>query len=109
MLSDAVAQGLQVYGISIAISMLVAVLIKVLVTLTGRVGQEKSEAVAALPVAKPAPALVVADGINEETVAVISAAVAAAVGHHQIIHVAESGHAWSNIGRAAQHSHHVTR
>ena len=108
MLSDAIVTVMQVYGISIAISMIVAVLIKVLVTLTGRVGQD-SKAAAAPVAAKPAAAPVVAGGIDEETVAVISAAVAVAVGHHQIIHVAESGHAWSNIGRAAQHSHHVAR
>lgn len=107
MLGDAILKGMQVYGISIAISMVVAVLIKILVTVTGRVSATKTQAVAPAP-AKPIAAAA-DEGVTEETVAVISAAISAAIGQHRIIHVAESSHSWSNMGRAAQHSHHVAR
>ena len=59
MLSLAISQSLQVYGIAIVVSMIVAVLIKVLVTLTGRV---KRPAAKTLPAPVQAKAEVAVHG-----------------------------------------------
>ncbi len=102
MLSLAISQSLQVYGIAIVVSMIVAVLIKVLVALTGRVKH---------PVAKaqPAPAQiktpVATSAIPGEVVAAISAALSVTMGPHRVLHIAETGRSWANVGRSAQHSH----
>jgi len=104
MVSLAIIKALQIYGIAIVISMVVAVLIKVLVTLTGRV---KKPAAATQPQpqpasAKPAP---VQTGVPAEVIAAISGALAAVAGQHRVLHIAESGRAWAHTGRSAQHSH----
>ena len=108
MISEALVTACQVYGIALAISMFVAVLIKILVAVTGKVSVKAS----AVPV--PAPKAVQASpepagDIPEDVVAAISAAVYSVVGPHRIIHVAESSHSWSSMGRAAQHVHRVAR
>ncbi len=101
MLSLATIKALQIYGISIVISMLVAVLIKVLVAVTGRV---KPVAKVIEPPKKPAPSIV--EGIPEEVIAAISSAIAVVTGRpHRILHISESNRSWTNEGRAAQHSH----
>lgn len=101
MFSNAILKALEVYGITIVISMLVAVLIKVMVVATSR----------AKPIAKvvDAPKNVVhaprTSGIPSEVVAVLSGAIAAVTGPHRILHIAESKQSWARAGRAAQHSH----
>lgn len=103
MVSLAIAKALQIYGIAIVISMIVAVLIKVLVAITGSV--KKPAAAAQTPQqasAKPAP---VQTGVPAEVVAAISGALATALGPHRVLHIAESGRAWAHTGRSAQHSH----
>ena len=101
MFSIATIKAFQIYGISIAISMFVAVLIKVLVALTSRVKPAAQAAAAPQPTAEP----VVATGISGEVLAAISAAIVVTAGPHRILHIAESKRSWSNEGRIAQHSH----
>lgn len=109
MLSVATIKALQVYGIAIALSLLIAVLIKVMVVLTGRVNKPAAKAapLAAAPKAVEPPS--VAPGIPREVIAAISAAVSTLTGPHRILHIGESGRAWASEGRIAQHSSHQPR
>lgn len=106
MLSLATVKALQIYGIAIAISLFVAVLIKALVSLTGRVEGSKKTVAPPPPIDKPAAVPVVPD----EVVAVITAAVAAlTTTPHRILHIAESSRSWTREGRSALHSHQPKR
>jgi hypothetical protein len=100
MFSLAVIKSLQVYGIAIVVSMVVAVLIKLLVALTSHA---KPAAKVAVTAQKPLERL--APGIPDEIVAAITAAVAVLSGPHRILHIGESKRSWASEGRIAQHSH----
>lgn len=100
MFSLAAIKALQIYGIAIAVSMVVAVLIKLLVVLTSRVKPAVRAAVA-----QPKPVELIRQGIPDEVVAAISAAVFVVSGPHRILHIGESKRSWANEGRIAQHSH----
>ena len=102
MLSAAVIKTLQVYGIAIVISLIVAVLIKVMVVLTGRVKHHAPQAAAKtvsavsvtpLPVRKTqsstGASAVSHSGIPGEVIAAISAAISVVMGPHRILHVTE--------------------
>jgi len=102
MFSLAAIKALQIYGIAIAISMVVAVIIKALVGVTGRVGKNAEKA-AAVPAPSQKP--VSAPDIPDEVVSVITAAVAAITGPHRILTIAESSRSWTREGRSALHSH----
>jgi len=104
MFFDALMKVLHIYGITIVVSMVVAVLIKVLVMVTGRVNAP-AKAPVVTTTAKAPVALPKVDGIPEEVVAAISAALAVVTGSHRILHIAESKRSWSHQGRIAQHSH----
>lgn len=93
---------LQVYGIAIVIAMLVAVLIKVMVSVTGRL--ERIAAAKTVPQGEVCP---VAEGIPEEDVAALSAAIFAAIGAHHILHISPTHRTWSSYGRTAQHTSHA--
>lgn len=100
MFSVAAIKALQIYGIVIVVSMLVAFLIKVLVTITGKVKPAEK--------AEDAPPLVAnppAEVISGEVIAAISSAITVVTGPHRILHIAESKRSWSSQGRVAQHSH----
>ncbi|MDR2112474.1 MAG: hypothetical protein LBQ62_05150 [Candidatus Accumulibacter sp.] len=108
MLSLSIIKALQVYGIAAAISIFVAILIKILVGVTGRIEKSARGAVAApRPAAAPAP--VSASAAPDDVVAVITAVVAVAMGPHRILRIAESSHAWTHEGRTALHSHQPKR
>lgn len=107
MLSQTILRALQIYGIAIVISMIVAVMIKVLVTLTGRINRPRV-ATAVTSVA-PQPAPVASPGVPADVVAAISAALAVITGPHRILHIAESKRSWARQGRDAQHSHQPSR
>lgn len=109
--SLATLKALQIYGIAIGISMLVAVLIKVMVLVTGRLNKPAAQAKAT-----PQPPAATARtqphrqaGVPEEVVAAISAALAVITGPHRILHIAPSQASWSLQGRSAQHSHQPQR
>jgi hypothetical protein len=101
MFSIATIKAFQIYGISIAISMFVAVLIKVLVAVTSRVKPTAKAADVPQGVAKPSSV----EGISGEVIAAISSAITVVTGPHRILHIAESKRSWSSEGRIAQHSH----
>ncbi len=101
MLTAAIFKSLQVYGIAIAVSLIVALLIKALVALTARL--ERREAVGMpVPLGTVCP---VGEGVPDEDVAALSAAIYVAIGPHRILHIAQSSHRWASGARAAQHSH----
>ena len=101
MTGQAIITSLQIYGVSIVIAMLVAVLIKVMVAVTGRL--ERAAAADAVPQGEVCPVFL---GIPDEDVAALSAAIFAAIGPHHILHISGTGRAWASQGRAAQHSSH---
>ena len=106
MFSLAVIKSLQVYGIAIVVSLVVAVLIKLLVVVTSRVQPvaKKAAPVAPAPVEK-----LIAPGIPDEVVAAITAAVAIVCGPYRVLHIGESKRSWASEGRIAQHSSHQPR
>lgn len=99
MLTASIVKALQVYGIAIAISMLVAVLIKLMVAATARLEQTRPHGV---PIGTVCP---IEQGIPDEDVAALSAAIFAAIGPHHILHIAPASHGWASSARASQHSH----
>ena len=99
MLTLSIVKALQVYGIAIAISMLVALLIKIMVAATTRMEQAGANEV---PTGKVCP---IEQGIPDEDVAALSAAIFAAIGPHHILHIAPASHGWATSARASQHSH----
>ena len=111
--SLATLKALQIYGIAIAISMLVALLIKVMVLVTGRLNKPLAPANArpqsptATDRTPPPPHRHAA--VPDEVIAAISAALAVMTGPHRILHIAPSQVSWSLQGRSAQHSHQPQR
>ena len=102
MIGQAIVTSLQIYGLSIVIAMLVAVLIKVMVSVTGRF--EQVAAAHAVPQGEVCPVFL---GIPDEDVAALSAAIFAAIGPHHILHIAQNNRSWSSQGRTAQHTSHA--
>jgi Na+-transporting methylmalonyl-CoA/oxaloacetate decarboxylase gamma subunit len=100
MLTAAIIKSLQIYGIAIVVSAIVALLIKVLVLMTARLEQAKPEE--GLPVGTVCP---IGQGVPEEDVAALSAAIFVAIGPHHILHIGQASHGWASGARAAQHSH----
>ncbi len=101
MLTAAILKALQVYGIAIAISAIVAILIKVLVAVTGKMEKAKPVEV---PIGSVCP---VGIGVPDEDVAALSAAIFTVIGPHHILHIGQSRQSWSSGGRAALHSSHL--
>lgn len=102
LVSESALFSLQVYGITIVIAMLAAVLIKALVVLTARV--ERGVAAKSVPQGAVCP---VAMGIPDEDVAALTAAIYAAIGPHVVLHISPTSRTWSSHGRAAQHTSHA--
>jgi hypothetical protein len=102
MFSLAVIKAFEIDGISIVIAMLVAVLFKVMVSVTRRL--EKVAPTTEVPQGTVSPIFL---GIPDEDVAALSAAILAVIGPHHILHTSETHHAWTSQGRAAQHHSHA--
>jgi branched-subunit amino acid ABC-type transport system permease component len=102
LVSESALFSFQVYGITIVIAMLAAVLIKALVVLTARV--ERGVAAKSVPQGAVCP---VAMGIPDEDVAALTAAIYAAIGPHVVLHISPTSRTWSSHGRAAQHTSHA--
>ena len=97
MLSQSLVLTLQVYAIAAAISLLVAVIIKTLVKVTGHVEKRAQRpATAPLPktVSAPAAPAPASTGIPDEEIAVVTA---------------QGSRSWASQGRTAQHSHQPKR
>ncbi len=99
MMTVATLKALQIYGIAIAISAIVALLIKAMVWITARLENMKP---AEVPLGTVCP---IGPGVPEEDVAALSAAIFAMVGPHHILHITQTSHRWASGARAAQHSH----
>ena len=113
-MSLAILKALQIYGIAIGISLLVAVLIKLMVRITGRLNKPASQTQSAVPAPAssaptPRPIAPRPPAVPREVIAAISAALAAITGPHRILHIAPSQPSWSLQGRTAQHSHQPQR
>jgi hypothetical protein len=97
MVTDAIFKALQVYGIAIVISLVVAVLIKVLVAVTGRIEKAKPIDV---PTGTVCP---IGLGVPDEDVAALSAAIFVAIGRttfctlHQPAMAGQQAHAPPSI------------
>lgn len=102
-MSDVIIRTLWIYGLTIIVSLAVAVVIKVIVVALNML--ERKPAVPAQPVViPPAPFVVEADHI-----AVIAAAVHAMTGAHRIVHIEAAPHqsGWAAEGRQAHHASHT--
>ncbi len=107
---DAIGDMFVIYGIVIVVSMLVAAVIRGIVIVLSR---QAVQAEAKAP-AKPTPAAVVQPtivGIPQEHLAVITAAVAAMMGTHRIVHIemASRGFGWTAEARTTHHTSHAPR
>ncbi|HCB14279.1 MAG TPA: hypothetical protein DEP36_12035 [Gammaproteobacteria bacterium] len=103
---DAIGDIFVIYGIVIVVSMLVAVVIRGIVWVLSR------QVTVPVPVAKPVvPQPVVAAGIPQEHLAVITAAVAAMLGAHRIVHIEAlaRGYSWTAEARSVHHTSHAPR
>ena len=98
-MSDSIILAFQVYGLAIVISMLVAVMIR-LVVVSLSVAKRQ-------PVVAPTPVEPRAD-LAGDHVAAIAAAIYAVLGAHRIVHIEDRGRgfAWTAEGRAAHHASH---
>lgn len=93
MLSAATLKVIQIYGIAIAISMFVAVIIKLLVVLTSRAEKKPPSANASPTPTAPIAQQPVASDLDEiplETVAAASACISTIVGPHRIVSISQS-------------------
>ena len=103
---DAIGDIFVIYGIVIVVSMLVAVVIRGIVWALSR------QTTVPAPMTKPAavlqPAIV---GIPQEHLAVITAAVAAMLSSHRIVHIeaAARGYSWTAEARSVHHTSHAPR
>ena len=109
--SQAIADSLVIYSIVIVVSLLVAVVIRLIVwTLSRKAAQVTAKAAAApKPAAVPAvPAVATAHGMPQDHFAAIAAAVAAMMGAHRIVRIetAGQGYTWTSAARTA---HHMSR
>ena len=98
-MSDSFVLAFQVYGLAIVISMLVAVMIRLVVV--------SLSAVKRRPAAVTPSAEVQVD-LTGDHVAAIAAAIYAVLGAHRIVHIEDRGRgfAWTAEGRAAHHASH---
>lgn len=99
-MSVALVKILWVIGITVSVSLFVALLVNLLTSLTARI-----ERASAVPEAKVCP---VDLGIPNEDVAAVSAAVYALIGPHRLTHIGMGAHgrSWINEGRVAHHRSH---
>ncbi|MBL8489751.1 MAG: hypothetical protein JNM82_03115 [Rhodocyclaceae bacterium] len=93
---------LAIAGIALVVSVLIAVVIRVIVVTLGRLESRPAQPAA------PAPAPQSQAGPPAEHVAAIAAAVYAMLGSHRIVHIEETRRraGWLAEGRLAQHSSH---
>ncbi len=94
---------LWIYGLAIVVSLLIAVVIKLIVVLLGR-GEQRTASVPLPPAVAPAPA----SGIPPEHLVVIAAAASAMFGEQRIVHIEDTRRrpGWAADGRQAHHASH---
>ncbi|MBT8420548.1 MAG: hypothetical protein KJO08_06765 [Gammaproteobacteria bacterium] len=99
--ADASYLSIQVYGLAIVISLLVAVVIRGVVGVLSKLEKK-------VDVASPTD-VVATDKHGNDHIAAIAAAVWAVVGPHRIIHIEsrERGQVWTAEGRLVHHASHA--
>jgi hypothetical protein len=103
-LSSTIFLSFEIYAFAIVISMLVAVMIRVIVVACA-MNQTA-------PKQQPGPVRTALAETEEVPIAAIAAAVYAVVGPHRIVHIKRSsqGHDWKTEGRSTHHlSHNIPR
>jgi hypothetical protein len=97
---------LWIYGLTAAVSMLIAGVIKLMVWLLNLAERKPVDAGRPTHAAAPVP---VAHDPAAEHIAVIGAAVYACIGAHRIVHISDTraGAGWRTEGRSAQHGSHA--
>lgn len=105
--SQAIVDSLVIYGIVIVVSLLVAVVIRLIVWTLSRKAEQVKAAAPAKPVAT-APPVATAHGLPQDHFAAIAAAVAAMMGAHRIVRIetASQSYTWTAATRTA---HHLSR
>ena len=105
---DAIGDMFVIYGVVIVISMLVAVVIRGIVWALSRQAKQEAAKAPAKPVPAAQPAIA---GIPQEHLAAITAAVAAMMGAHRIVHIemASRGFGWTSEARTVHHTSHAPR
>ncbi len=101
-MGDVVIKALWIYGITIVVSLGVAVVIKLIVMILNALARRSADLAEAAPVVKPA------DDVSADHVAAIAAAVYSMVGAHRIVRI--EGHRrsdWASEGRTAHHASHA--
>ena len=100
-MEQAVVLSLKIYALAIVISMAVALLIKLIGSVMGRIGAPH------VPADRPQAPSETAE-VPPEDIAAIAACLSAVIGAHRIVHLHEHGrgHDWALEGRAAQHGSH---
>lgn len=102
-----------IYGIVIVISLLVATVIRGIVLVLSRQVQPNQAKTPAKSAGAPRPiaATPAMAGIPQEHLAVITAAVAAMMDTHRIVHIeaASRGYNWTAEARTVHHTSHVPR
>ena len=103
---NAVRDMLVIYGIVIVISMLVAAIIRGIVWILSRQAKQEEVKAPVKPAAQPA-----LTGIPQEHLAAITAAVAAMMGAHRIVHIEAPlrGYTWTAEARTVHHTSHAPR
>lgn len=112
---NAIGDMILIYFIVIVVSMLVAAVIRgIVIVLSRQAEQDAAKARAQAPakavVAAPAQPAVV-DGVPQDHLAVIAAAVAALMGAHRIVRIEtpDRGFGWTSEARSSHHTSHAPR
>lgn len=102
------ATTLWMYGLAIAVSMGVAVIIKLIVVALSAFEERRAAAAAPAPAAAP-PVAAEPEGIPEKHVAAIAAAIYAVIGEHRILQIVDlhRHEGWVAEGRLAHHHSHA--
>jgi hypothetical protein len=102
-MSALVLKTLWIYGLAAVVSIVIALIIRVIVFLLSKTERKAAPAVAPRPAAPVAEVPEIA-----HHVAAISAAVYEAIGAHHIVHIEDAGRGagWAAEGRYAHHSSH---
>jgi heme/copper-type cytochrome/quinol oxidase subunit 2 len=106
-ISQAFADIFIVFSIVVIVSLLVAVVIRLIVWALSRRADQAETAAPAKPVATPPP-VATAHGLPQDHFAAIAAAVTAMMGAHRIVRIetAGQGYTWTSAARTA---HHMSR
>lgn len=96
---------LWMYGLAAAVSMFVAVVVKLIVVVLAAVERKAATAPATAAAAPAATAI----GIPPDHLAAITAAIYATIGAHRILHIEDRRRhdSWSTEGRLAHHHSHA--